>query len=189
MRSRVLLAVVTILAVALPAVAAPGDRIVAARDARNDVRLVGDGGGLTPVQRRSIDLRLVTVDDAPGGVRFTSRLPRITTSKKFHQMVFVRLLPAAGSEEEWSGNVGFSPQLRELGFAYLNHPDGSFEGCDPLRAKVQPRRHQVSLRVPNRCLPTEEARIRVITLTGFFRSDGDAHSRDRLVVSGKHRLR
>ena len=51
------------------------------------------------------------------------------------------------------------------------------------------KQEAVALDVPARCLPADPARIVLDTYTGLFRTDAGGWSHDRLVVSGRHRLK
>jgi hypothetical protein len=176
--------------VASPAQAAPGDMIVSQTDARGDVRLLSDDGGLTDAQRRSIDMRKVTVTEQAGGVRFSVKLKQLTTARKFDQIVEVRLLPD-NDDDFWSTTVGFSPQNRTSGYAfYAPTLDGDdVVSCDPLITVVRRAKRTVHIDVPTKCLPKERARIEVGSFTGEFRGEGVGYSRDRLNVLGTHQLR
>jgi hypothetical protein len=190
---RPLLAVVATLAVALvapPAPAAPGDVIVSQTDARGDVRLLSDDGGLTVGQRRSIDIRKATLKELAGGVRFSVKLKRLTTARRFSQVIYFQLVPD-NDEDVWSTTVGFSPQNRASGYAYYSPTvDGdNVVSCDPLPTIVRRPNRTVQLDVPNKCLPKKPARIQVTTATGAFRGEGVGHSRDRLKIVGAYDLR
>lgn len=156
----------------------------AAVDARNDVRINRRAKGLDLAERRSIDLREVTVTPRVDSVRFTVRLREVLGGDPdFDQMVFINLNPPSTSTADWSGSLGFSPQQRTVAYAGLSlDASGTrFRSCDPLRATVLPRTNRVRLDVPNRCIPSGEAVLSVSALTGYFRSDqAGPWSSDRL---------
>lgn len=170
-------------AVAAPASGAPAPESVSVRDRAGDVRVFRKAVGLPRAQRTSIDLRRVDVEPRAGAVRFTVRLRTVLRTRAFDQMVFLRLAPAAGSSDTWSGDIGMSAQRRGLSYATL-FTDGTgmnYEVCDPLQARVSHRSNEVRLDVPLRCLPEGEVSIRVRSLTGYFRSDmARPWSQDRL---------
>jgi hypothetical protein len=177
---------------AVPAAqAAPGDVIVSQADARGDVRLRNHDGGLTDAQRRTIDMRKVTVQEqSAGAVRFRVKLKQITTARKFDQIILVTLLPD-NDEDVWSASVGFSPQDKALGYAFYSPTlDGDDTvSCDPLTTVVRRAKRTVQVDVPQRCLPKEPAVIVVGSYTGTFRGEGGGYSEDRVKVLGTHDLR
>jgi hypothetical protein len=131
-------------------------------------------------QRTSIDLRRVDLEPRVGDVRITVRLRKVLRTNRFDQMVFLALTPPPGSSETWSADIGMSAQRRGLSYASLATGTGSYESCDPLRARVLRRTHQLRLDVPTGCIPEGEVSVRVRSLTGYFRSDGRPWSQDRL---------
>ena len=186
------IAALVAVALAIPAAqAAPGDVIVNQADARGDVRLRSYDGGLTDAQRRTIDMRKVTLQEqSAGAVRFRVKLKQITTARKFDQIILVTLLPD-NDEDVWSASVGFSPQDKALGYAYYSPTlDGDdVVSCDPLTTVVRRAKRTVQVDVPRRCLPREPAVIVVGSYTGTFRAEGGGYSEDRLRVLGTHDLR
>lgn len=124
-------------------------------------------------ERTSIDLRSVTVESRGLVTRFAVKMRDVRWLQGTDQMVFVNFAQQAGSDEVFSGAVGFSAQASALSYAYLyfgeDQPD--FESCDPLRAKVSWQRDLVSLDVPRRCKPEAEATVRVHSTMGYLRSD------------------
>jgi hypothetical protein len=160
------------------AVAAP--EAVSATDPAHDVRIFRKAQGMRMAQRTSIDLRRVDLQPRPGDVRITVRLRKVLRTNRFDQMVFLTLTPPPGSSETWSADIGMSAQRRGLSYATLATGTGSYESCDPLRARVLRRTNQVRLDVPVGCIPEGEVSISVRSLTGYFRSDGRPWSEDRL---------
>ena len=183
-------ALATAALVAPSAQAAPGDVIVTQTDARGDVRLRGYDGGLTDAQRRTIDIRKVAVQERAGAVRVTVKLKKLTTARKFDQIIEVRMIPDS-DDEFWSAAAGFSPQKRALGYAYYSPTlDGDDTvSCDPLTTVVRRAKRTVHVDVPSKCLPKEATRIIVGSYTGTFRGEGGGYSQDRLNVLGTHQLR
>lgn len=193
MRRPTIAAAVAVIAAALvapPAHAAPGDLIVSQTDDRNDVRLLRHDGGLTDAQRRSIDIRKVTVEETSGGVRFGVKIKQLTTARKFDQVLEVLLLPD-NDEDIWSSTVGFSPQHKTLGYAFYSPTlDGDdVVSCDPLTTVVRRAKRTVQIDVPRKCLPKDPAVIKVGAYTAVFRGEGVGYSRDRLNVLGTYQLR
>lgn len=183
---RVILGLV-VLALAGLSAPAPGRTaapIATAKDEVGDVHVVRKARGLPRSDRLSIDLRRVEVSSRPGAVRFAVRMRSILPDDTVDQMVFVDLVPAAGSSIG-RGEIGLSPQRPGLSYA-AHDTDGtgaSWESCDPIRAKVSRGAAEVRLDVPLRCVPTGEVTVKVTSLTGYFRSDAARPwSRDRLVL-------
>lgn len=156
---------------------------VSVMDEAHDVRIVRKVKGLSLAKRTSIDLRRVEVEPRDGVVRFTVTLHKVLRTRTFSQMVFFSLAPPPGSADTWSGTIGMSPQWPGLSYAGLD-ADGTgtdYESCDPLTVQVRHRTDQLRLDVPNRCIPQGEVSIKLISLTGYFRSDaGRPWSQDRL---------
>jgi len=148
--------------------------------------------GLSMDERTSIDLTKVTAEARGSATRFTVQIRDVRRTRGWDQMVFLNISNQAGSDNVFSGSVGFSPQAASSSYAYLYFgADGTdFESCDPLRARVSWKRDLVSLDVPRRCLPDSEAEVRVQSLTGYFRSDaGGPWSSDRARFASAIRLR
>lgn len=164
--------------------------VVTATDEAGDVRLLA-GQGPTRAERRSIDLREVTVVRRAEALRLTVRIKELLAGADFDQMVFVSMLPTTGSDATWEMTGGLSVQKPDLSYAYL-FGDGAggsqYETCDPLDATVRWRRESVRLDIPWRCVPEEPARIRLSSATGFFRSDAGTWSKDALRIPGAHVL-
>ena len=184
----VLMVVATLGSVA-GAAAAPADNLIVVDDAKSDVRTVRTQG-LTGKQRASIDLRTVEVASTAESTTFTVTLKDVLPKATFDQMVFIDLLPANGSDETWQGSIGFSAQLPQLAYAYLDGPVAEeMVGCDPLKSVTLGGREAIRLVVPVECLPETEARIVVRTISGHFRSDAGTWSKDKLRIPGAHALR
>lgn len=180
---------------ALPAAAttaADQDVLASLKDSRGDVRIHQRVRGLTKDERTSIDLRKVTVESRGSVTRFTVQMRDVRRTRGWDQMVFVNFAQPAGGAEVFSGSVGFSPQAPALSYAYLYFGEdmSDVESCDPLRAKVSWQRDLVSVDVPRRCMPESEAKVRVQSMTGYFRSDaGGPWSSDKTRFSGSVALR
>lgn len=157
-------------------------------DGTNDVKLRRSSGGLTPKERKSIDVLRLDVRAKAESVRFSVELKALAlpAPRRFEQMIFIDLAPPAGVDSEWGGNIGFSPQRPALSYAYFNYGASgtAFESCDPIRAVVSPRESRVRLDVPRKCLPAAPAQLRLHSMTGFFRSDaGGPWSTDILRIA------
>lgn len=188
MSPRLTALVATGLSLALLVTAAPAHAglVVSATDPTGDVKLLSDSGGLTVDQRKSIDLRKVTITDGADSTRFAFKIKRLTVAKSFEQMVFVTMRSPAGADPAYSADIGISAQTRDLAYAYYT-PDVTGEdlvACDPLTAKVKPKLKVVLLDVPHACLPPDPVKIRVTSATGAFRSEGTGFSRDTLKILG-----
>jgi hypothetical protein len=171
--------------------AARVDPVVQAADATGDVRIFHRADGLSDGQRRTIDASAFTVTPVgdEGDLRFDVTIARVTGSHRFDQMVFVRLVPPAGSEETWETQIGFSPQKPDWAYAtrYLDDT-GRYRNCEPLVSESTGGT-VIGLEVPVKCIPPQEAAIRVELLTGRFRTDANPWSRDRVPVPGTFDLR
>lgn len=164
--------------------------LLSARDAKGDATIDKNDGPSTQRQR-SIDIRKLTIEDRGSKVRVVVKVKAITKTDRFQQMAFLKLRPPAGSSSSIGGDIGFSAQSRALGYAYVNDLESSdpVEQCDPIAAKVQPKKHSFSLDIPVRCVPKGPLKVTLRTQTGFFRSDAGAWSTDVLKVPGTYTLR
>ena len=181
---------VAVVGPAAGASAAPLDPVVDVAAATGDVRIFHRADGLSDGQRRTIDASAFTVTPSgdAGALRFDVTIARVTGSKRFDQMVFVQLVPPAGSEETWETQIGFSPQKPDWAYAtrYLDDA-GHYRNCEPLVS--QRTGTVIGVEVPAKCIPPQEATIRVELLTGRFRTDAVPWSRDRVPVPGTFDLR
>ena len=160
--------------------------IVSARDARGDVRLTA-GDGPSASLRRSIDVRRLTIAQVGDRVRFEVRIRRVLpVDQSFDQMVLMTIEPAPGSTETWRGDVGFAVQQPRSAFAYADQ-DGTgsdLESCDPLTSRSQPSSRVLYLDVPAQCVPSGEAKVRLRSVAGYFRSDAGFFASDTMTVPG-----
>lgn len=167
------------------------DPVVDAYDYQQDVTIYPRPGP-GDVQRKTIDLYRLTVTQLTGKVRFTVRLKKVLPeSYKYDQMVFIDLTPAPSSDETWSANYGFSPQQPTLGYAnlFLDESGESYKVCDPVVTVANAAKRKVYVDVPNKCVPTTPAKIKLNSYLGIFRSDAPTYSRDFMKVNGAHDLR
>lgn len=163
--------------------------VVNAVDTRGDVRFLAHQG-ISPKDRRSIDIRSVKITDRGPKVRFQVRVADVMANQRdFDQMAFISMKPRRTSGAGWSSTAGFSPQMSHLGYGYW-FADSSgidYETCDPIRSRAKPSGNLIWLDVPNRCLPIGlPMRISVTTYTGNFRSNAGAYSQDTLRLPGVH---
>jgi hypothetical protein len=167
-------------ATAAPRASVPSS--VTVKDPADDVHVFRRATGLSRAHRLSIDIRRVQVTPRAASVRFAVRLRAVPRRMPVDQMVFVALAPAPGSSATGPADIGFSPQKPGLSYAALDTgTGGAWESCDPLRVKVRRAARDVRLDVPSRCIPAGEVDVKVMTLTGYFRSDSARPwSRDRL---------
>lgn len=179
------------LSAALLAVGAPAHAsaqlVVDATDKFNDVKLLSDSGGLTVAQRQSIDFRRIKIIEFPQTTRFKIALKQVLPKAKFDQMVFLTLTSQGVSPVQRT-EIGMTAQNSSKGLSYANYlPDTTGDdvvACDPLDTKVRKKQNVIFLDVPHSCLPTAPAKIRVLTATGTFRSEGVGYSRDTYKISG-----
>lgn len=164
--------------------------LLSVRDAKGDVRNDTSDGPSTRL-RQSIDIRKLTIEDRGTKVRVVVKVKAITRSKNLEQMAFLELRPPADSSSTVGGDIGFSPQSRKLGYAYVNDVKTSdpVEQCDPIVAKVQPKKRSFSLDIPLKCVPEGPMKITLRTYTGYFRSDAGSWSSDVLKAPGTYTLR
>lgn len=179
-------AALSLTSLATPAVAASDT--ASYRDPAGDVHIYHHQG-LSHAQRISIDARDVVVRQIDDGtIRFSVKLRRLIRTDAFDQMVFFNLDPAAGSNEQWTAQVGFANQDAASGYAsWISSVDYHDIGsCDGLHAHQAPRKSTLFLDVPRRCVPGTPAKITFTTMAGKFRSDETPYSRDRGRIPGAH---
>jgi len=167
------------------------DPVVDVYDYSQDVKIYA-ASGPSELQRKTIDLRRLTVTQLSGKVRFAVRLKKVLPETyKYDQMVFIRLAPPPSSDETWSADYGFSPQELSLGYAnlFLDDSGESYHVCDPVVTVADAAKRKVYVDVPNKCVPATPAKIKLNSYLGHFRSDAQAYSRDYMSVSGAHDLR
>lgn len=182
-------------ALLLVAVSAPSahaaDPVVDVYDYQQDVKIFPrPGPGDAP--RKTIDLYRLTVTELTGKVRFAVRLKKVLPqSYRYDQMVFIDMTPPASSDETWAANYGFSPQQLSLGYAnlFLDESGERYRVCDPVVTVVNAAKRKVHIDVPNRCVPSTPAKIRLNSYLGTFRSDAPTYSRDFMKVIGPRDLR
>ncbi len=167
------------------------DPVVEVADPTGDVRVFHSVDGLPDAQRRMIDASAFSITPVgeDGALRFSVTIAKIARTHRFDQMVFVSLVPPAGSEETWETEIGFSAQRPEWSYAtrYLDDT-GRYLNCEPLTAQRRAGT-VVRLDVPAKCIPRQETAIEVELLTGLFRTDATPWSRDRVAVPGTFDLR
>lgn len=184
------LAALLLVGVSAPSVHAV-DPVVDAYDYQQDVKIY-DRPGPGDFQRKSIDLYRLTVTELAGKVRFTVRLKKVLPeSYKFDQMVFITLRPPPTSDETWWTDYGFSPQQLSLGYAnlMLDETGENYRVCDPAVTVANVAKRKVYLDVPNKCVPSTPAKIKLNSYLGTFRSEPPVYSRDFMKVNGAHDLR
>ncbi len=160
-------------------------------DNQQDVKIFPNAGP-GDFQRKTIDLRRLTVTKLAGKMRFAVRLKKVLPeSYKYDQMVFIDLRPTASSGETWSADYGFSPQQLSLGYAtyYLDDSGETYRVCDPLVTVANAATRKVYVDIPNKCVPTSPAKIKLNSYLGTFRSDAPTYSRDYMRVIGARDLR
>ena len=159
--------------------------LVQQRDHRRDVKLLANDD-ITKKQKKSIDLYDLKIFDLGRKTRFLVHFPRITSSSKFDQMAFISMRRPRGTDAVAQVGLSPTPGSARYGYAYWFSRN---RGCDPLSAVGAPKLDAAWVDVPQRCVPRGRVRISVQSLTGGFRSDEPAYSRDGLNVSGVQRLR
>jgi len=162
--------------------------VVTSIDPRADVRLT-PRKHLTRTQKLSIDLRRVTVQRVDRSARIILEIRNVLRAKKFDQMFFVDWSEHPDTlGGAWAGQVGFTSKGRYSYSYYSNADSSSYENCGAQIA-VRPKREEVVATVPWRCVPVGPLRIRVRAITGHFRTDGPAYSRDLHAIAGYHVIR
>ncbi len=164
----------------VPVSAAIADPVISTgTDVADDVVLAADDGGLTTGQRRSIDLRTITITaDDQGRHRVTVEVARVArASAGWDQMVFVRMRDAASGE---TTVLGFNQRSGGGGYVYNDTTD---ESCEITRVVRRVAQHTLSVRVPERCTAPAGSRVRVASATGLLNTDAPTWSRDRMSAS------
>jgi hypothetical protein len=190
---RVAAAAVGVVALALAAPAyADVETVVTQRDPAGDVRIFKAAKGLSKADRRSVDIRRVTVKRVDRKARVVVRIKDVRRVEKFDQMVFATLTERPGTEPSpWETQVGFTTKGNDL-YPYAIITDAEdperYRWCDDIPVTVRPKRNTVAATVPRRCTPTGEVRVKVRTYTGTFRSDAPPWSTDFVRVPGFHQI-
>jgi hypothetical protein len=162
---------------------ADGTTVATTTDARGDVT-VTKAKGLTSAERRSIDLRRITIKRVDRAARVIVTLKDVRRVKKYDQMVFIRWSEQPGSPGgPWSGDLGFTSK----GAGYVSYFSEDFDEVENCRVTVTvaPVKNQVAATVPWRCVPEGPLDIRVTSVTGHFQTDAPAYSRDAHRVPGR----
>ncbi len=160
--------------VATVAPASAAEVISSGRDDRGDVRILESG--LSHRNKVSIDLRKATITRvSEKRFRFTVKIRRVAARKaRWDQMFFFTM---SGRSDDETASVGFSQKPR--GGAYAStHTDNGDTWCD-LVVRRDRDRHRLSVTVPQRCMPSNRARVRLAAYTGLFRSNAPPFSIDR----------
>lgn len=139
---------------------------------------------LTRAEKKSIDLRRVSVQRVDNQARFIVAIRDVMRVQKFDQAFFIRMREhphAPGGA--WAGDVGFTSKGR---YSYAYYGDDSGYGGTNCNVAVttRPVRNEIVATVPWRCVPEGPLRISVESLTGHFRSDAPLYSRDRATFAG-----
>ena len=174
------------LAMDIPAQAS--EKLLEVRDTKGDVKIYKNDGPSKRL-RQSIDIRKLKIEDRGTRVRVVVKVKAIARSKDLEQMAFLELRPPADSSSTIGGDIGFSPQSRAYGYAYVYDAETSdpVEQCDPIAAKVQPKKGSFSLNIPKQCVPEGPVTVTLKTYTGYFRSDAGSWSSDVLKAQGSTR--
>lgn len=174
-----ILILITVLASAVVSPAHAASPIVSSgKDAKADVKSTA-AEGLSPRNRKSIDIRKAWISQEGDNFRFTVKIRRVAPTRvKWDQMVFFTLRDPANVNA--FAEVGFTQRSNDLAYAY---DSVTGESCDIAKVTRDRMKQTLSLLVPGRCMPTAEYRAKVKTSTGFFRTDAPTWSRDNLRLS------
>ncbi|UAL31148.1 hypothetical protein K8W59_06670 [Nocardioides rotundus] len=169
------------------AVDTTAEHVVTSYDESGDVRLYGRHL-LTTSEKKSVDLRRVTVQRVGDKARVIIRLRDVIRVRKFDQMLFVSLVERKDVPGgQWRTDAGFTTKGRDSYVTYSSVDGDRFESCN-LDVHVRPRKSLVSATVPWRCTAEGPVKVSVESLTGTFRSDATVFSRDRHSISGRHAI-
>jgi hypothetical protein len=169
--------------------------IVVASDPRGDVH-ISNRPGLAPRDRKSIDLRRLTVSDAGNAVRFTFDVRRVDRSTRLNQAWFLNVMtnePLYAQLQVITHQLA-EPPLPHKGFVHkmsienADTPQG-FVSCKvPISYRQGTRRWWVE--VPKRCLPAGQVRLNVYaqTMVGPEENTTTQMSRDLMEVPGSYDL-
>lgn len=180
LRTAALAATATLLVV--PAAhGAAGGLPIAQSDPTDDVNIF-DGGGTKPTtgQRKTIDLKRLTVTRGDDGVRFVFKIARITGAKTFDQVVSVQF--------QKIGHDGFVLDMQ----ANPQHKHGSAFSDDTFcttDVTTSRRTGTVRVDVPDDCVPQGTGVLRVSTYTQEKNGSGPGYSEDTMRVKGTVTLR
>jgi hypothetical protein len=171
------IAILLALATAPPASSYTSNELGRGADARHDVHLKKTPG-LSTADRRTVDLRGLTITRTPTGPRFDLRVKRVATDNDFNQYFFVYLYPASGD----NSGIGYlkvrAANLRtEAGYDF---PD-SYATCRP-SAHVSRKHTRLTVLLPWRCVPTAEVRVSALAYTTPLGRQGGSkvYSTDRM---------
>ena len=159
---------------------------ISVADKKNDVHFFVHADGATPAERRSIDIRRLTVVQRPDAVRFIVKIKQITTTKKFDQIAVLLLNQRRDTATGVSGEIGFSAQDRLVG-SYARIVDDNFDvvaACEPLNPKAKPKKGEFRVDVPLECIPPGHLRISLgmVAGEGYAGEGKTLYSRDALKI-------
>lgn len=149
--------------------------LVDVHDARGDVRITTTKG-LTGKERRSIDLHRIIATAADDGLRLAVRVRRVASSERFDQWYFIFL----ESPRQFAAvEVRVARMRAWAGMEGAPTPQG-YAQCR-LEPSVNPRRTQLIVLVPYRCIPEEASKVSVdvYTTPRGGRAGQVLYSRDR----------
>lgn len=159
-----------VLLVATPADAA--SVLVSKKDRSGDVTLYKPSL-ISTAQKKSIDIDKASVKALGNGkLRFTVRIKKLSTSRKWDQMAFFHAGPPGGDPQQ----VSITFKLRGSGGAYA-YDSVSTQGC-PLKVRRKGREAWVD--VPRRCSPIAGKSLVLDTYAGHYQTDAPPYSHDRL---------
>lgn len=158
--------------------------VAVAKDKGNDA-VVSKRKGITRAQKKSIDMRAVTVQRLGNQARFIIAVRDVQRGKKFDQMFHITWAEQTGAAaDRWVGDIWFSTKVRYAEAAYSSPDYESYEGCNAPIA-IRPKREEVVVTVPWRCVPEGPLKIKVSSSTGHYRTDAPTWSRDNAYFAGK----
>jgi hypothetical protein len=176
------------LAPAAQASAPAPEEIVTSRDAWGDVRLL-PGDRLTGRQKKSIDIRKVTLSRVGARARITITMREVMRTPKFDQVFMVSMREHPDTEGgPWIADSGFTTKGEMSYSSYADEPWDTYETCG-VKVTVRPRKRQVEATIPARCTPEAPVKVSVFAVAGHFRTDAPQYSRDRHRVVGWHDFR
>lgn len=167
---RPVVAVAVVLLLAAPADAAT--TLLSKKDAKGDVTLYRSSF-ITAAQKKSIDIEKASVKVLGNGkYRFTVRIKKIHTTRKWDQIALFHAGPSGGDPQQ----VAVTFKVRGSSGAYA-YDSVSTEGC-PLKVRRKGREAWVD--VPRRCAPQSGQNVVLDTYAGHYQTDAPPYSHDRL---------
>ena len=158
--------------------------VAVAKDPATDVHL-SKHKGLTEAQKRSIDMRRVTLKRVGNQARFVIAIRDLQRTRAFDQIFSVTWVEQTRpASDRRFGQVSFSSKKQ---YAEAFYTDANYDSLKTCQAPISRRaqREEVVVTVPRACVPKGQLKIRVSSATGHYGTDEPASSQDSVRFSGK----